>query len=250
MANSANGNRGPAEQLYRSVKRDVERARAGRSASSGTPSGTSRNGGSSRSRSKPSKSRSSRRDVPAPSPSSRRDASSSRASSKPRAARAASKPQSSSGRNGLSSRTPAQRAAFEKMIAARDNGASRTSGRSPMSRRTAGRAGRDDNKAWRGNPDRSRINVKEPYEVRYWSRALGVSAQDLVATVRRLGGTPTVQRVRNALIGRDPASRRDKPRAATTRGARDGRSRPFAAGRGSSRGPAVRRGRDEGFVLR
>ena len=200
----AKSNSGPMENLYRSVQRDVARARAGRPASGGTSGGTS----------KPR---------------------AARASSKPRAARASSKPRSSSGRNGLSSRTPAQRAAFQRMIAARGNGPSRPAGRRDAGPVSRPRAGRDDNKAWRGNPDRSRINVKEPYEVRYWSRALGVSAQDLVTTVRRLGGTPTVERVRNALLGRDRARRPPARSASRGRtGARGGR--PL--------------GRDAGYVLR
>ena len=79
---------------------------------------------------------------------------------------------------------------------------------------------------------------------RRWSRVLGVSQEQLVETVRRMGGTPTVERVRNALLGRDrdPASRGTR-RAST--GARGGRGGPLGASRGSSRA-----GRDLGFVLR
>jgi hypothetical protein len=39
----------------------------------------------------------------------------------------------------------------------------------------------------RGQRDRDRINVKEEYEVRYWSEKFGVSAEQLKATVARVG---------------------------------------------------------------
>ena len=42
-----------------------------------------------------------------------------------------------------------------------------------------------DNKQDRGPQDASRINVHEDYEVRYWTKALGVSKDELEATVKR-----------------------------------------------------------------
>ena len=220
----ANGNMGPAEQLYRSVRRDVEQVRAGRGgparpAALVPPKAGGGKAVASRSRSKPR---------------ANRDASSSRAPSKPRAS-SRDGGSRSSGRNGLSSRTPAQRAAFAKMIAARANGSSRGASRGPSrGAPPRPRVGRDDSLQWRGNPDRQRINVNEKWERAYWSRTLGVSVQDLVETVRRLGGTPTVDRVRNALLGRDrarsaqrgPSRARPAPRGSrdhARRGARGGR---------------------------
>ncbi len=42
-----------------------------------------------------------------------------------------------------------------------------------------------ENKQDRGPQDASRINVHEDYEVRYWTKALGVSKDELEATVKR-----------------------------------------------------------------
>lgn len=39
----------------------------------------------------------------------------------------------------------------------------------------------------RGEPDRSRINLKEVHEVQYWSRRFGVSAQELQTAVKAAG---------------------------------------------------------------
>ncbi|MBX3620864.1 MAG: DUF3606 domain-containing protein [Rhizobacter sp.] len=39
----------------------------------------------------------------------------------------------------------------------------------------------------RGEPDRSRINLKEVHEVQYWSRKFGVSAQELQTAVKAAG---------------------------------------------------------------
>lgn len=44
-----------------------------------------------------------------------------------------------------------------------------------------------DNKAVRGPADRSRINVHEDYELRYWSQHFGVAPERLVAAVRAVG---------------------------------------------------------------
>ena len=37
--------------------------------------------------------------------------------------------------------------------------------------------------------DRSRINVKEAYDVRYWTEALGCSEDELAAAVARVGNS-------------------------------------------------------------
>ena len=49
----------------------------------------------------------------------------------------------------------------------------------------------------RGPADRSRINVREPHEVRYWTKALGVSGAKLQELVKRVG--PMVKDVKKAL---------------------------------------------------
>ncbi len=46
-----------------------------------------------------------------------------------------------------------------------------------------------DNKAKRGEPDRSLINLSEPYEVSYWTKALGLSEQRLKEVVARVGNS-------------------------------------------------------------
>lgn len=44
-----------------------------------------------------------------------------------------------------------------------------------------------DNFDIRGQQDRSRINVHEEHEVRYWTEALGITRDQLVAAVREVG---------------------------------------------------------------
>jgi hypothetical protein len=44
-----------------------------------------------------------------------------------------------------------------------------------------------DNPAVRGEPDRSRINVNQEHEVRYWSEKLGISADELRQIVGEVG---------------------------------------------------------------
>jgi len=48
-----------------------------------------------------------------------------------------------------------------------------------------------------GNPDRDRINVNEDYELQYWTKALGVSAEELRGAVKAVG--PTAVAVRKHL---------------------------------------------------
>ncbi len=55
-----------------------------------------------------------------------------------------------------------------------------------------------DNKNLRNSPDSQRINVNEDYEVQYWSKKFGVSKDQLVATVRRVG--VMAEDVKRALI--------------------------------------------------
>jgi hypothetical protein len=44
-----------------------------------------------------------------------------------------------------------------------------------------------DNKNIRGPADAKRINIHEPYEVEYWTKTLGVTKEQLVAVVGRVG---------------------------------------------------------------
>lgn len=44
-----------------------------------------------------------------------------------------------------------------------------------------------DNKNKTGSPDTKRINVNEPYELRDWSKKLGVSEEQLRKTIQRVG---------------------------------------------------------------
>ncbi|SDC96869.1 Protein of unknown function [Bradyrhizobium brasilense] len=48
----------------------------------------------------------------------------------------------------------------------------------------------------RVQPDRSKINMHEPYEVKYWTHALGVSKNDLQKVVER-SATPLLRSARN-----------------------------------------------------
>ncbi|MDR6675691.1 DUF3606 domain-containing protein [Xanthomonas sp. 1678] len=51
-----------------------------------------------------------------------------------------------------------------------------------------------DDKNNAGSPDRDRINVNEDYELQYWTKTLGVSADELRAAVEVAG--PTAEAVR------------------------------------------------------
>ena len=47
-----------------------------------------------------------------------------------------------------------------------------------------------DNKSNRGEPDRSKINASEAYEVEYWSSKFGVTPQRLRDAVKTAGNSP------------------------------------------------------------
>ncbi|RZZ86971.1 DUF3606 domain-containing protein [Pseudoxanthomonas winnipegensis] len=51
-----------------------------------------------------------------------------------------------------------------------------------------------DDKKNTGSPDRDRINVNEDYEVQYWTKALGVSAEKLREAVKAVGPTSAAVR--------------------------------------------------------
>jgi len=44
-----------------------------------------------------------------------------------------------------------------------------------------------DSKEKVGSPDRDRINIHENYEVEYWAKTLGVSAEELKRAVAEVG---------------------------------------------------------------
>lgn len=44
-----------------------------------------------------------------------------------------------------------------------------------------------DDKTNRGEPDRSLISLREAYEVAYWTKRLGCTADELAAAVQRVG---------------------------------------------------------------
>jgi len=46
-----------------------------------------------------------------------------------------------------------------------------------------------DNKSKVGQPDRSRINTSERYEMDYWKNKFGVSSQQLTGAVRAVGNS-------------------------------------------------------------
>lgn len=54
-----------------------------------------------------------------------------------------------------------------------------------------------DNKQDRGPQDRSRVNIEESYEVRYWTEELGVSEERLRQLVKDHG--VSVEAIRSAL---------------------------------------------------
>ncbi|AVJ29750.1 DUF3606 domain-containing protein [Achromobacter spanius] len=51
-----------------------------------------------------------------------------------------------------------------------------------------------DDLSKRGPQDRSRINVNEPHELRYWTEALGVSESQLRDAVKAVGPSATAVR--------------------------------------------------------
>jgi hypothetical protein len=46
-----------------------------------------------------------------------------------------------------------------------------------------------DNKGLKGAQDRTRINLSEDYEVRYWCEKFGVTEDELRAAVKRVGNS-------------------------------------------------------------
>jgi uncharacterized protein DUF3606 len=46
-----------------------------------------------------------------------------------------------------------------------------------------------DDKTNRGEPDRSKINMNEDYEVKYWTQHLGTTREELQKVVDRVGNS-------------------------------------------------------------
>ena len=51
-----------------------------------------------------------------------------------------------------------------------------------------------DNLTKRDTPDRSKINMHERWEVKYWTRSLGVSQEDLQKVVDKVGNSAAAVR--------------------------------------------------------
>lgn len=51
-----------------------------------------------------------------------------------------------------------------------------------------------DDKTNRGQPDRSKINMSEDYEVQYWTSHLGVSREELKRVVDKVGSSAAAVR--------------------------------------------------------
>jgi hypothetical protein len=58
-----------------------------------------------------------------------------------------------------------------------------------------------DNLANRVQPDRSKINMHEGYEIKYWTRALGVSREALQKAVDKVGNSAAAVRKELGLQG-------------------------------------------------
>jgi 3-oxoacyl-[acyl-carrier-protein] synthase III len=58
-----------------------------------------------------------------------------------------------------------------------------------------------DNLTKKDQPDRSKINMHEDYEVKYWTKALGVSKDELQRTVDKVGNSAASVRKQLGLMG-------------------------------------------------
>jgi hypothetical protein len=57
-----------------------------------------------------------------------------------------------------------------------------------------GRSGTMDNLTKRDQPDRSKINMSEDFELKYWLKALGVSRNELQRAVDKVGNSAAAVR--------------------------------------------------------
>jgi len=58
-----------------------------------------------------------------------------------------------------------------------------------------------DNLTKKDQPDRSKINMLEDYEVKYWAKELGVSKDELRKTVDKVGNSAAAVRKELGLMG-------------------------------------------------
>jgi hypothetical protein len=58
-----------------------------------------------------------------------------------------------------------------------------------------------DNLTKRDQPDRSKINMHEDYEVKYWTKSLGVSREELQKAVDKVGNSAAAVRKELGLLG-------------------------------------------------
>ena len=58
-----------------------------------------------------------------------------------------------------------------------------------------------DNLTKKDQPDRSKINMLEDYEVKYWAKELGVSKDELQKTVDKVGNSAAAVRKELGLMG-------------------------------------------------
>jgi hypothetical protein len=52
----------------------------------------------------------------------------------------------------------------------------------------------NDNLTKRGQPDRSKIHMHEAHEVKYWTRALGVTREELQKAIDKVGNSAATVR--------------------------------------------------------
>ena len=62
-----------------------------------------------------------------------------------------------------------------------------------------------DDTTKRGKADRIRINIRQAFEIRYWTKAFGITKQMLIGTVKVVG--PMVKNVKRYLINRIRAAK-------------------------------------------
>ena len=58
-----------------------------------------------------------------------------------------------------------------------------------------------DNLTKRGQPDRSKINMNEDFEVKYWTKALGVDRETLQRAVDKVGNSAATVRKELGISG-------------------------------------------------
>jgi hypothetical protein len=56
----------------------------------------------------------------------------------------------------------------------------------------------------REQPDRSKINMHQPHEVKYWTHALNVSKEELQKTIDKVGNSAAAVRKELGIIGKKP----------------------------------------------